>query len=94
MAGAEVTVKLKTARLVDKVQVSAMLRPRLDQDPGGDTVGQNRFTALRQFEILTCNATGKAAGFCDNAANFTSIFTSSPNAFPAGVPRPTVIKVV
>lgn len=88
--GAEVTVKFTAARLVDKVQVSAMLRPRLDQDPGGDTAGQNRFTALRQFQILTCNTTGKAATYCNNPANFKSIFTSSPNAFPGGVPRPTV----
>lgn len=90
VAGSDVTVKFTTARLVDKVQVSAMLRPRLDQDPGGDTVGQNRFTALRRFQILTCNATGKATGYCDNAANFTTIYTSSPNAFPATAPRPTV----
>ena len=46
VGGSQVTVDLQGGvRTVNRVQVSALLE-----------VGQNRFTALRQFEILACNA--------------------------------------
>ncbi|MEJ7654550.1 MAG: M36 family metallopeptidase [Chloroflexia bacterium] len=88
VAGAQVTVDLAggTAHLVKRVQVSAMLRPANPNDPGGDTGSQSRFSALRQFAIETCNATSGAN--CALPTGYTRIFTSSPNAFPAGRPRP------
>ncbi len=83
VAGRTVAVDLAGDRpqLVSRVQVSALLRPAItgDADPGG----QNRFTALRQFEILSCRTD------CADPANYRRVFTSPADAFPAGVPRPT-----
>jgi hypothetical protein len=74
--GAQVTVDLHgpAAQPIRQVNVSAMLR------------GQNRFTALREFEILFCNA--NVAPNCTDAANFTPVLSSGANAFPAVSPRP------
>src|SRR5262249_41367674 len=57
VVGQRVTVHLapsKPSWQAQRVQVSALLRPPNPSDPGGDTAAQNRFTALRQFQILTC----------------------------------------
>ncbi len=87
VAGASVTVDLAgDAHTIDRVQVSAANRPTIGNDPGGDTGGQSRFAALRQFEIYTCNAT---TADCTSDSNFTKVYTSPANAFPGGVPRPT-----
>jgi uncharacterized repeat protein (TIGR01451 family) len=48
--------------------------------------GQNRFTALRAFEIWTCNATSGAD--CSSNAGYTLALTSAPDAFPGAKPRP------
>ena len=55
--GAQVTVDLAgpQPRTINRVQVSAMLGPVFDPASAGES-RQNRFTALRQFEILACNA--------------------------------------
>jgi hypothetical protein len=87
VAGQEVTVRLdpsKSTHDIRRVQVSAMLRPPIvgDADPGA----QSRFSALRQFEILTCSV--RSGVDCTNDAEFTSVFVSPPDAFPAVVPRP------
>jgi hypothetical protein len=83
VAGRSVTVDLAGShpQLVTRVQVSALLRPATEGDP--DPGAQNRFTALRQFEILSCYQD------CADPANYRRVFTSSANAFPADVPRPT-----
>ncbi|HEX6351797.1 M36 family metallopeptidase [Actinophytocola sp.] len=83
VAGKSVTVDLAGGRpqVVTRVQVSALLRPAIEGDP--DPGAQNRFTALRQFEILSCNKN------CADPANYRRVFTSSPGAFPADQPRPT-----
>jgi len=47
---------------------------------------QNRFSALRQFELLACEARG--AVDCTQAEQFTSVLTSPADAFPSVVPRP------
>src|SRR5439155_1815930 len=56
VAGRTITVDLPGDRpqLVSTVNVSALLRPAVagDVDPGA----QNRFTALRSFTVLACNA--------------------------------------
>jgi hypothetical protein len=62
------------------VQVSTLLGP-----------GQNRFTALRQFQIQTCNA---ARADCTTDAGFSNVFTSGSNAFPGDVPRPTAPQMI
>lgn len=85
--GREVTVELNPDRPVHsigRVQVSALLRPPIegDADPGG----QNRFTALRQFEILACTAGGGVD--CSQDDDFRSVFVSPEDAFPSVRPRP------
>jgi hypothetical protein len=86
--GVQVTVRLPgAAKTVRRVQVSAMLRPIDDADAGGDTGGQNRFSALRAFEIWTCRESLANAG-CTLPTGFARIYASPPDFFPAGVPRP------
>ena len=58
VGGKQVTVRLdpsQASHQVRRVQVSAMLRVNIG-DPE-DNIGQNRFTALRSFELWTCEAT-------------------------------------
>jgi hypothetical protein len=89
VVGKQVTVRLDpSSRAVTfrRIQVSAMLRSRVPNDPGGDDQAQNRFTALRQFELLACEVRG--AVDCTQDSQFTSVFTSPADAFPAVVPRP------
>ncbi|MFD0655800.1 M36 family metallopeptidase [Thermocatellispora tengchongensis] len=69
---------------IRRVQVSAMLRPAISDpaDPGT----QNRFSALRAFEILACDtATGAN---CADPAAYRSIYKSRSNAFETRLPRP------
>jgi hypothetical protein len=81
VAGAEVTVDLAGGeQVVDRVQASALLRAADDTAEQEDPGAQNRFTALRQFEILTCSGT------CEDDADFDSIYTSPEDAFPGGRP--------
>jgi hypothetical protein len=72
--GKQATVDLAgtAPRLVARVQVSAF---------GG------AFSALRQFEVLTCDAT---RADCAVDANWRLIFTSPTDAFPSGQFRPKV----
>jgi hypothetical protein len=46
---------------------------------------QNRFTALRQFELWACNA---RQADCAANAGFSRVYASAADAFPAGTPRP------
>jgi extracellular elastinolytic metalloproteinase len=93
VAGKQVTVRLdpsRTAVTFRRVQVSAMLRtqrpwPEPNPLPNPDP-GQSRFSALRQFEVLACQARG--AVDCTQDSQFTSVFTSAADAFPSVVPRP------
>ncbi|ALG10021.1 M36 family metallopeptidase [Kibdelosporangium phytohabitans] len=87
VAGKAVRVDLAgdRPRFISRVQVSAQLRPQNTQDP--DSGPQNRFTALRQFELLACNArNGKD---CADPVNYRKVYTSGADAFPADAPRPT-----
>ncbi|MFC5112142.1 hypothetical protein [Kibdelosporangium philippinense] len=59
------------------MKVSAQLRPQVLGDADPDL--QNRFTALRQFEILSCNAA--FGNDCADPANYREVFTSPGNAF-------------
>ncbi|GAB3434951.1 M36 family metallopeptidase [Actinophytocola sediminis] len=87
VAGRSVQVDLagSSPQLVGRVQVSALLRPAITGDP--DPGGQNRFTALRRFELLACD-TSRGAD-CADAASYRRVYTSPADAFPADVPRPT-----
>jgi extracellular elastinolytic metalloproteinase len=90
VAGTRVTVRLDPSKPwheISRIQVSAMLRTRNQNDPAGDTTSQNRFSALRAFEIWTCEV--KAAVDCSEDGDFNLVFESDDSAFPAGVPRPT-----
>jgi hypothetical protein len=87
--GKQVTVRLdpsKPFHMIRRIQVSALLRHRIPADPGGDTLAQNRYTALRQFEIWVCQAQGSVD--CSQNSQFTLILTSPADAFPAVAPRP------
>lgn len=96
--GRKVTVDLAgdDAQRIDRVQVSAMLRPTPETDALGNCVdeeeedcnSQNRFSALRAFEIQACNAA--AGDDCSSDDGFETVYTSPADAFP-GVPlRPRV----
>jgi extracellular elastinolytic metalloproteinase len=75
--GSQVTVNLSgTVRTVRRVQVSAMLLP-----------GQNRFTALRQFEIQTCLEDAVNAN-CSLPSGWKTQVASAADAFPGVSPRP------
>jgi extracellular elastinolytic metalloproteinase len=89
VAGKQVTVDLAGGlQSVDRVQVSALLRPPIavDPDPGSPTNPQGRVTALRQFRVLACVATGGVD--CSDAGDFQLVFTSAADAFPSVAPRP------
>jgi hypothetical protein len=81
VAGRWVVVALATDRptIVDSVGVSALLVP-----------GNNRFTALRAFDVYSCQAGKGANPTCDgsNPAGWTNIVHSPANAFPSINPRP------
>jgi extracellular elastinolytic metalloproteinase len=85
--GKQVTVDLAGGtHLVKEIQVSAINRPQQSNDPY-DGIAQNRFAALRSFEILTCDAATGAD--CEEDESFTVVYTSPEDAFPSGRPRPT-----
>jgi hypothetical protein len=80
VAGRQVTVNLDGLQEFRLARVSAYLQP-----------GQNRFSALRAFELYACTAGADAANpTCDGAlaAGWTKILTSPDDAFPATPPRP------
>jgi extracellular elastinolytic metalloproteinase len=80
----QVTVDLAGAqpRTFNRVQVSAML------------FAQNRFTALRQFEIRACTPTIANRGCRDPNIGFRTIFTSQGDAFPGFNPRPVAPEMI
>jgi hypothetical protein len=83
--GKAVQVKLAAAKTIDVVQVSAMLH-QADDDDDYDASGQNRFTALKSFEIWEC--LGSAANnLCSGSNGWVKTGTFN-NAFTAGLPRP------
>ena len=86
--GKGVTVDLAgdSAHVVQRVQVSAALRPAIAAD--ADAGGQNRYTALRSFQVLACDASVGAD--CSDPASFRAVYTSPANAFPSTRPRPRV----
>jgi extracellular elastinolytic metalloproteinase len=91
VAGKQVTVDLAGgAQQVRRIQVSAMLRPNITGDP--DPATQSRFSALRQFRVLACRATGTVD--CSRAADFTPVFTSPADAFPSIAPRPRAPELI
>jgi extracellular elastinolytic metalloproteinase len=88
--GKTVTINLAGTEPVTirDVQVSAMLRNGPDPDgpgPAPSPASQNRFTAVRQFEVWACNS---ARNNCSSDAGFSKVYTSPADAFPGNVPRP------
>ena len=80
VAGRQVTVQFAGPRELRLAKVSAYLTP-----------GQNRFSALRAFELYACTAGGDAGNpACDPAleAGWKRILKSGKDAFPAKPPRP------
>jgi extracellular elastinolytic metalloproteinase len=79
VAGKQATVDLAgdTAKLVSRVQVSAFGRT---------------FTALRSFQVLTCDATRGVD--CSQEANYRVTYTSAADAFPGIAYRPKTPQLV
>jgi extracellular elastinolytic metalloproteinase len=78
--GRQVTVQFAERRQITLAKVSAYLTP-----------GQNRFSALRSFELYSCSAGASSANpTCDQAvdAGWRRIARSRDDAFPAEPPRP------
>lgn len=71
--GRQVTVQLAERTQVRDVQVSAMLN------------GNNRFTALRSFDLRACDAT---VTDCSDDSNFSAWFASADDAFDGRFLRP------
>ena len=69
---------------VNRVQVSALLGPVYDAASRAD-LSQNRFTALRSFELYSCDDT---TADCSTDAGYTLAYRSAADAFPADAPRP------
>ena len=95
VAGKQVTVRLDPSKKwhqVARIQVSALLRHRIPADPEGDILGQSRFSALRQFQLLTCEVKGGVD--CTSDSDFQVIFTSAADAFPSIAPRPRTDELI
>jgi len=84
--GNQVTVDLAGTQpqRVNRVNVSAMLGPVFVPFAGADAT-ENRFTALRQFEIWTCN---DRVADCAQDSSYQRAFQSGSDAFPSDAPRP------
>ncbi len=65
---------------IKTVQVSAML-----------AAGNSRFSALRQFEVWSCNST---VADCSLDAGYTKAYTSNADAFPGAPPRPIAPQLI
>jgi hypothetical protein len=85
VAGRQVTVDLAgdQPHTVNTVNVSAMLRPQIQSDVDGGP--QNRYSALRSFEVYACDA---STVDCGQPVNFRLAYASPSNAFPAEAFRP------
>ena len=85
--GKQVTVDLAGHAPADRSAAcrSARCSARSSTRRRAATVAQNRFTALRQFEIWTCN---DQAADCSQDDSYQRAFASAADAFPADAPRP------
>lgn len=71
----QVTVDLAgtKAATIRHIRVSSMLRSGVVALPALTNVSQNRFTALRQFEVWACNA---EKDDCSTSAGLDHVYTS------------------
>ncbi len=53
--------------------------------------GNSRFSALRQFEVWSCNST---VANCAVDAGYTKAYTSNADAFPGAPPRPIAPQLI
>jgi hypothetical protein len=95
--GTKVTVDLAGTDpvQVDRVQVSAMLKPFIRPLPvAGLNVlfNPNRFTALRSFVIDACNT--QSGADCTSDAGFGTVYTAPADAFPSAPPRPVAPEMI
>ncbi len=90
VAGTQVTVTLAGgAQLVDRVNVSARLQGNDDGDESDVAGDQNRFTALRAFELYACTSTPANMGLHRSGLVRRRRSTRAlADAFPGAAPRP------
>jgi len=94
--GRQVVVQFAGPVTFDTVNMSAMITGFATQPRGPGTPTQpaeNRFTALRAFDLFACTSDADAANpTCDgtNEAGWKRILKSQDDAFPGVNPRPTV----
>jgi hypothetical protein len=84
--GRQVLVKLGAPTKVSRVKVSALLQP-----------GQNRWTALRAFEVYACaEGADRQNPTCDpaTASGFKRIVKSEDDGFPSAPPRPVAPEMI
>jgi hypothetical protein len=90
--GKQVTVQLADgAHKLRRGQVSAYLGIGPESTNPAIFTGQNRFTALRQFELRACSAGASAANAACSGANpagWRVVYRSAPDFFPGDNPRP------
>jgi extracellular elastinolytic metalloproteinase len=95
--GTKVTVDLAGTEpvRVDRVQVSAMLKPFTRPLPvaGANVLfNPNRFTALRSFVIAACNT--RSGADCSTDAGYFTVYTAPADAFPSAPPRPVAPEMI
>jgi hypothetical protein len=83
--GRQVLVQLAGgAQRVDQVKVSTLLQP-----------GQNRFTALREFEVLGCTASPSGdVTIGGQSYSCQTIVRSQSDGFPSAPPRPVAPEMI
>jgi extracellular elastinolytic metalloproteinase len=95
--GRQVTVALGGgAHALARAAVSAHLVPTVDPQEVTQAT-QNRFTALRQFELRGCVASAHPANpACEgtNPAGWSVLYRSRPDFFPGDTPRPVAPELV
>jgi extracellular elastinolytic metalloproteinase len=89
--GRQVLVDLGgAAHRVDAVKVSTLLQPAREGRPG-----QNRFTALREFEVLGCSADpGGDVTIGGVSYACQTLVRAQPDGFPGDPPRPVAPEMI
>ena len=95
--GRQVLIQLAGgAHQVDRVKVSTLLRPvQTTEPPAPPDPPQNRFTALREFEIYACRVSASGDVTIGGTTYACQrVVKSQPDAFPSAPPRPVAPEMI